>query len=309
MCFFVVVGHSVPSESKIYNYVIPLTSCAVPVFFMISGYLIYSRGLNDERLRRNVYRISKIFLCSWLLYFFLFPLYHNGQIYNPTIGDVARLIFLNEGGVRGHLWYLSAYVYVLVFFMFVIRRRLMDYILHLSVMSLIIYYTVNTIYLYYDIPFNLNMHYFFRNFMFTGIPYFTLGVILSKYEISIKRMRVPTLLLCLIWAVLSEFEINHFGFRSIVYGYSTCPLAISIFLLTMTFSIKNQNIYSKIGERLSLYIYIFHPIVITIVHEIYRHFNLQENIMVVIIVSLLSLGISYMVELITKVVCLDRIKN
>lgn len=44
-----------------HKFINPITRCAVPCFFIISGYLLYNKnGINPERLKRNLVHILNI---------------------------------------------------------------------------------------------------------------------------------------------------------------------------------------------------------------------------------------------------------
>lgn len=51
--------------------VLPIAKCAVPCFFIISGYLLFDKtGIKPERLNRNLIHIGKITL--WASFLFIF---------------------------------------------------------------------------------------------------------------------------------------------------------------------------------------------------------------------------------------------
>ncbi|MBO7636569.1 MAG: acyltransferase family protein [Paludibacteraceae bacterium] len=48
---------------------LPITRCAVPCFFIISGYLLYEgSGIKPERLKRNISHVVKISLWASIFY-------------------------------------------------------------------------------------------------------------------------------------------------------------------------------------------------------------------------------------------------
>ncbi|MCD8282242.1 MAG: acyltransferase, partial [Prevotella sp.] len=98
----------------------PLVRCAVPCFFIISGFLIYNplqisdNNLWGEKLKRNINKILYITLWSNLLYAVVG---HILSRYPHTDGYAIRrlgaIVFLSGSPFALHLWYLSAYLYVL----------------------------------------------------------------------------------------------------------------------------------------------------------------------------------------------------
>ena len=56
---------------QFYQEFLPLTRCAVPCFFIISGYLLFDKEqgrIIPERLKRNIIHIGKILLWTTLFY-------------------------------------------------------------------------------------------------------------------------------------------------------------------------------------------------------------------------------------------------
>ena len=52
--------------------------------------------------------------------------------------------------------------------------------------------------------------------------------------------------------------------------FSSTFLAISLFMLLLSFNINKPNVFSRFGEKDSLYIYIIHPIIITIIAVVFN---------------------------------------
>lgn len=84
--FLVVILHT----SCIFSvWIKPLTRCAVPCFFMISGWLFFDDDLykTEKRIKRSLYKILLIFVCST----FLFALIKEGV--NLTLGKGFYITF------------------------------------------------------------------------------------------------------------------------------------------------------------------------------------------------------------------------
>ena len=111
--------------------ILPITRCAVPVFFMISGYLLYNgKEIGKERLKRNIVTITKIMLWSTLLFAVLkeFMALYHGYLFLPNAKEWIDFIVLNENPFGFHLWYLGAYLYVLLIVGFVDKYDKWNYL-------------------------------------------------------------------------------------------------------------------------------------------------------------------------------------
>lgn len=90
-----------------------LSTMAVPTFFMISGFLFFSGEATGKRLKRQVYRILKLYLVWVIIYmpFIIRNLIIEGHSFKSgTISFFQNLFFSSP---IYHLWYLPALVVAL----------------------------------------------------------------------------------------------------------------------------------------------------------------------------------------------------
>ncbi len=152
----------------------PITRVAVPCFFMISGYLIFNRDAKvmNDRVLRSFRKVLVIFLWSTLVYF-LWKLLHK-----VTFGDWAiqadltpiNLLLLNEHPYSSVLWYLTAYLYVLLIVWALnktIGWRVLKFVVPMLIVYNIIFGKWSLIVIGCD-PDTL----WTRNFFACGIPFF-----------------------------------------------------------------------------------------------------------------------------------------
>lgn len=93
--------------------VLPAADVAVPLFFAASGYFI----AGARRSWKRVGRIAKIFFWSSCLYLLKTETVHflsAHSLWVPTWKNIADLVLFNDVAFSIHLWYLPAYMYVLV---------------------------------------------------------------------------------------------------------------------------------------------------------------------------------------------------
>lgn len=103
-----------------------LGSYAVPIFFMISGYYIYTCDL--QVVKRRLSKIIKIFIVAYLTFFIL---YGSQAIINGNVIEWIRHVFCIKSFVKLvvfctidfaiPLWYLVAQIETYIFWMIIVR--------------------------------------------------------------------------------------------------------------------------------------------------------------------------------------------
>lgn len=249
-----------------YCVVRPIVDSAVPCFFMISGFLIYSADTNSyqEKLKRAIKKIFIILIWSTLLCglndFYKLIVYHD--IGNFTASALFDFILFNENPFAFHLWYISAYLYTLVFYLLLVRKHIsirISWILGLWLTGIILV-VLNILFLHMDIN-----YLYIRNFLFQGIPFLGIGLLLRKYEELFDKLTIVQigllLLLVIMMAILvknrESYSMETYFFSGII-GYFTLLLFTKIHF-------SRENRICKIGKEDGLYIYIFHPFVMNII--------------------------------------------
>lgn len=265
----VCIHYRFPTELN--TYLLPLTRWAVPFFFAISGYLLSTRKLDEEILKKSFNKVL-ITLFSAVFFYIIYIVLYNycNQLpfdYNNII-KFPRRILLNLGfsflGI--HLWYLEAYLWVLLFLRIVIRLKIFNQLIYFIPILLCFCITYNYLTAFYSeilsayyIP---NTIVVTRNFLFTGLPFFLLGHFLQIYEQKLTLYRFSNGLLFNILFVC--FLINVLEARFV--GPTELELYISnifqvILLMIFAIRLKSQSFFpiiERIGNRHSLNIYIYH---------------------------------------------------
>lgn len=179
----IVLLHTSTSYSYLY---IPLTRCAVPVFFMISGYMLYGEEM-PKRLKRGIWKILKIIVWSTLLYAVFLLILSKGDLQSviPTKTQLRDMFLFNVNPWGGHLWYLNAYLYVMLIIIPFSRRNVWRWLFWLIVPLL----SIDLVLGKYSLLFmGREFDYIYvRNFLCVGIPYFLIGVWVKIYN-PFKRL-------------------------------------------------------------------------------------------------------------------------
>ncbi|CDB63853.1 uncharacterized protein BN486_03675 [Clostridium clostridioforme CAG:132] len=236
---------------------------------MISGYFY-----NQESAVKRIRKIAILFVeanliyCAWS-YFYGFV---SGKLPVTSIDTLIRFIFLNESPFSGHLWYLGAVLYT----------QIVIYLLEKWKLKRALYMTV-PILLLTDIVFGKYSillfgrefdYHFVRNWLFVGIPFFSIGMLMNEKNLRIGWWGIPVFTLT---TMLERFLLVRNGLNAARDQYiSTIFLSISVMSFALKYKGNIHNWLAQIGKRLSAWIYIIHPIFVTCLTFIASKIGMQK---------------------------------
>lgn len=302
---FVVMNHSSILGKET---LMPILRCAVPCFFLISGYFLYSAELG--KVRQKLWKnLKKIFLITlavngvFVLYRFAvctIPLCRglgsNGHI-ALTWNKIADIFLTGRGGYP-HLWYLTAYAWALVLLLLFVRKtdRFTYVFPFFFLVSLLLGKYSFVLFPGIEFGFSLQV-----NALTVALPIVSLGYLMHKYESRLLNFRLLNILPAVF--IISAFAENYLmeAFRiniAIEYWACTLPLACSLLLLALKYKDFYIPCVCEIGKSHSANIYYFHVIPLSMVRILLP--SLQE--IGAIVVFLMSWGISVVLEWMQKVV-------
>lgn len=286
--FLVVCIHC--THYSLREYILPITRVAVPIFFIISGYFLYSDNetLTKSRITKSIKKITKIYVIS-LVVFFIYALI-NGFITNNfnavKVGPWKIFMFITNCSslcfpYDFHLWFLIALIQGLILF-----HLVLVYIKRYTKISMII----SLIFILFNpVLENMNINIMnkitfipFSKVIFLSFPYLVIGYYIkyNHYKIVSKLLWIPLF----IFAIFSIFEGSNHNMGNY---FSTPFLSITVFYLFQGIKeINKKNIIEflgKLGEKHSLFIYISHVIIIKLLNLM----NCNTNPFVIFIISLL----------------------
>lgn len=164
-----------------------ISQLAVPVFFIISGYLYQAVTARKGKQKNQIIKISKMFLISFLFYIawsgVVLPLLKGEAVAlgeQMSVVAVTKLVLLNAPTYGYHLWYLAALVYVLVIETAVDKadsENLWKFADMCSLVLLVASIIVPMICAAFNLPYRIEI---VRNFLFEGYPMFHIGRIIAK---------------------------------------------------------------------------------------------------------------------------------
>lgn len=283
ICAFLVVCIHVPFPGWGGEYFTVLARVAVPIFFMITGYF-YTRNKGKKQIRK----ILRLVIEANTLYFVwkLLLSLLQGKLVAITfieslfkMKSVAKFIILNDSPVGGHLWYLGAILYVLVIVFILDKincRKLLYYLTPILLIADLIFGKYSLFIWHHEFPYIL-----VRNFLFVGIPYFGIGNMIREkhcFENWNKNFLRMLIVVFSVTGFLERFMLLKAGMNATRDHYiSTTLLAICLFVYALKSNWTCRGL-AVIGKNYSTWLYIIHPIFITILefnrkgnsHSLYR---------------------------------------
>ena len=272
LCAFLIVCIHVPFPGKVGAYFTTLTRVAVPVSFMITGYF-YSDTVARHKEKHQIKKIGGLIIEANMI-FFIWNIALN-VLRGENIVAYIRSIFtgkniieflaLNESPLAGHLWYLGAILYVLVIVLLVDKpncRKLLYYLTPVLLIADLAFGKYSLLIFHQEFPYIL-----VRNFLCVGIPYFCIGNLIREKRCSEKWNRKILQVLIVVFTITSlaeRFVLVSAGLNATRDHYlSTTSLAICLFVYALKSNWNNKEL-TAIGRKYSTWLYIIHPIFITV---------------------------------------------
>lgn len=294
--FAVIALHCIVINNMVeqYNITLALTRFAVPIFFLISGFYSYYKN-NEKALQKyktRIIRLLKLIITANLFYFIVTPKFHNlinlYQFFN--IKTIAACLIFNLPLIAGHLWFLDAllYCYILVFVLskFNLNLKKFYFIIPILLITNLILGEISSS-IRIVIP-----YYYYRNFIFTGLPFFMIGYLIHDKEEFIKNKISNKLILLTLVPICCLTIIESIYATTDLY-LGTILFSIMIFI----WSILNQNslnfkITNLIGGKLYGYIYILH---LFVVFTLLKYFSINIGWLNPFLVFIVTTILSYIV--------------
>lgn len=227
---------------------------AVPLFFMTTGYFfhgIISKGTQWKYMKK----ILQLTAYSYILYFLIYILYGSKIVFSRV--SICIWLLTGQNAVGGHLWYLNTLI-LAVLLIVVLTKITSLQKLHWLIPIL---FAGNYIISCLDVPVC-----YYRNALFTGIPYIFLGnwirVNNAKWTWSSKRFLFMAvmcfgLLFCEVMTYRMGGAIEH---RE--HFLMLIPISIFVFVWGVKYEQESSNmivdIISMMGRDYSQYIYVYH---------------------------------------------------
>lgn len=251
-----------------------LSRYAVPVFFLISGFFSYydDNSIALYKYKARMVKLIKLLIIGNILYFlFEFYTYYSGNLSMVILEKfslyrIFYYIIYDISPFGTHLWFLFALIYCYLLFYILTKfsispRKLYKFIPLLIVVSLFMSEFCKLIGMIFPPE-------YYRNFLFMGLPFFTLGYYIHDNECKLcKLSNSSAIILAVFGFLLTILEVSFVGMSEIFVG--TIIFIIFVFI----WCIKNPNkLYFKItdfiGGKIFASMYILHVLVLMILEKI-----------------------------------------
>lgn len=260
--FGVVFGHTCQTYIGINGIISAVGTFAVPFFFLISGY--FSWGKQDESgyVKKKVGHVFEIlllgmFLCG--LGYLLLRMIGMDTGVNISGYNIYRFLIFNASFfflTSQPLWFLLALIYCYLIFGILVKFQGIKvgyFMIPILLLGLFIgeAWHLNGI---------IDMNYYYRNFLFEGIPFFMLGHWVHENETEIKNAFLDIGLIIVF--ILGTLEIIYSKF---VLGHSLDVYIGSVLIVFSLFVLAIKNNPKQISGKLfvlkkdlTMYIYVNH---------------------------------------------------
>ena len=281
------------------NILSPLTRCAVPIFFIITGYY-YPMMRDNGNFWHHIRKLLKMALFANVLYGIceLWVELSNGDV-NEWLFDtfqlsrLVRLALADDSLFGLHLWYLWAVLYDLLIFYYTDKFKATEYI-RAAAPILFAILCITNFTQYYPLT---------RNFLFMGIPCMIVGRSIQEGNdkkfsfLNIKCHTWPVVGI-LLFLVLLEMTLlrvvtcNGFGNRNMC--AFTLPLVTVIFYWALSHPRYGHDSWiATIGRKYSADIYVFHIFIHFLVGRFFvinetSHLRLYASMLVYVLVIFLA---------------------
>lgn len=240
-----------------------IASFAVPIFFLSSGYFSLSaiNNFNYKKLLKRCIPLAKILVAS-LAIFALCEIIFNGEANFITdlksIKTYIMLFVFNNfsDGFFIPLWFLPALIYTYVTIALVVILKWNRLIYYFPILLLVSMAFYDVVLGYMDKTIS---HIIVRNFLFIGLPYFSIGYLLNQYKESLKKISNIWLIVFALVGILMILLENKLLNSDAGTYIGSLLLSVSLFerFNRFSISIKNKRL-SYCISKVPLYIYIFH---------------------------------------------------
>ena len=258
-----------------YTYVLlPATRFAVPFFFMVTGYFMCDRA-KKRHWKKYIINALLLLLSATILYAafeFVGSLYNGRSMCAwPWRQIFIKWICFNVNPFHYHLWFLGAYLYVIIIGACIDKWQLWRWTHWLIIPLLVIRFGIQST----ELP-----SYISRNFLLIGLPCFLCGSWLRNHQSLFSRLSRNTLIWICAFTALFPFGEDYIWEN--VLGIQNGDFITSYILafLLLLAAIGTQPVQKRYlpseTRNIVLGIYIIHPLV----HLIYVHILSPEALVV-----------------------------
>ncbi len=270
-----------PFYNWIVNYV--LGRYVVQFFILVSGFFFFKalrRGNNT--FRTQFPRLLKIYLLWTVVYYsasFVLSVVVNRVPLSTFL--VERVVFFFTQGGYPHLWFFPSLLYPMLLVALVNRLAGERGVFVLSLIGIPLYLigALGSAYypLFERVPLLSSLYAWagfadLRNILFIGLPSFTLGYLLNRWERPLARLKNRTLLVALgvcVALYVAEAYVAVFHFKGLERAQAPLlvyPLVGVLLLTLLRYPMPKLAEFSEFARRQANFIYFLHPLILAVVY-------------------------------------------
>ena len=265
----VLPGESNHSGIQIFSHLLlMLCRLAVPFFFTVSGYFLYSYLQNERPMRMYLGRLIRVFV-FWSIFYLLLPTYHYSDVkefgllravywswthaYREFILDPVRL--LTQGG-KYHLWFLSSLIMGAVGVYACHKLRLIA----LGVVAGLLLYAIDLSQRSYAMFFDFTATFEFYHGPFVSLIFLVIGYIIAGQSNSQRGAWLLTFGGLLLMLMEKTLLVHQSGIEGLRFSFLIGNIPCAAGLLKLAIKYPNLGRGSRWAEygRLTLGIYVIH---------------------------------------------------
>lgn len=303
LAIIVVMRHACQSflepNSLFYILIVNIISpCAVPCFFIISGFLFFEIGSD---IRKQIFRLFVLYAVWSIIYFPLFLLIHRNS---GIVDSLKEFIFI---GSYYHLWFLPALIVALL--INYLLRNISDKVLAIVFLFLFIIAVLSEPY-HFLITDTIISKWFasykkifltFRNGVFFAPVYVFIGKqisILNRGNHS-QSKKIILFTISLVFLFIEGVVLNNIYHYTVVNILLSCLLFSTMLCLLFIYSSDNHSIKFPI-RNISTFLFCSHPLVIGTVLKVFNTIHCNFGVGGGIISLFLSILISWIAVVLSK---------
>ena len=279
-CFCVLLLHTCPPENHWFAQqpLYLLGVFGIPLFFMVNGYLLYSKELNCKYMSKKIVHNVRLVLC-WSI-----PLTMLVSIKNFR-GGVELIYGIVQGrGLLFHFWFLFALVIIhaIVFLLNLIcqkfRKKAIQEVLSgktlaFTIASIFAVHVVNVL-IYNNYSLTIREIVIPPLRVITNLGYFFLGMHLAKHRFKKDGLMSAVLIFVFFLSAISVILLDNYvySFTWASNYYNTLVVitgSISLFVALLKLNLKREKTI-EMFVQFTMPIYILHPFLIKVIGGIFR---------------------------------------
>lgn len=265
-------------------HIVPQGYLAVEAFFILSGFFLGGRLSNSteeiklgSQMKELLHKIYPSYILCIILSFLLFAQMFDADMLLKYFLLLQGVGFFDLAATRAPtfpLWYISAYFWIVLFFIFLYKNIQKQWVLFLNINAVLLsYYIIYQFNPHHALNYTLEIYAIFPVTIYRAVGAFCLGMLLAfvplksllKYAYAFDIASVG--ILCATILIIIKRQ------PTAIYDYCFIFLfALMVLLVSKSngflyaFSYKCKTICKRLGE-ISFYMYIYHALFMTILQE------------------------------------------